>query len=91
MYDLPSFIQPRMAGSSDRYSALTTISPSAISRTGSLDLLPVGGFRQADRAGGEAELLVEHGGGGHGASFEWDGADNYTANLHGRAILSNDG
>src|SRR5688572_2428393 len=34
MYDLPSFIQPRMAGSSDRYSTLTTTSPSAGSGTG---------------------------------------------------------
>src|SRR3954447_26138155 len=35
MYERPSFIQPRIAGSSDRYSVLTRTSPSPGSRTGS--------------------------------------------------------
>ena len=34
MYDLPSFIQPRIAGSSDKYKTLTRISPSTKSRKG---------------------------------------------------------
>ena len=35
MYDLPSFIQPRIAGSRDRYRILTSTSPSPGSGTGS--------------------------------------------------------
>jgi hypothetical protein len=35
MYDLLSFIQPRIAGSSERYRILTRTSPSAGSRTDS--------------------------------------------------------
>ena len=35
MYDLPSFIQPRIAGSSEMYRTLTRISPSPSSRTAS--------------------------------------------------------
>ena len=36
MYDLPSFIQPRIAGSSDRYRVFTSTPPSAGSATGSV-------------------------------------------------------